>query len=177
MLELLRAAIHSRAAYGYAMQAGHVSSVLNFALMHAVHSFRCGRGFLVSSSHAEGAAESGRAALLQTLNDACCRRAQSSSCRATCHCSFDAAGGASVEANNEAVCVLSGIGGADILMAEWTNGVGRPCHYIAVDRASRQIVLSVRYASMPATASSKRAMDAACSLPEIYAGRGRCAAS
>ena len=43
VLELLRAAIHSRAAYGYAMQAGHVSSVLNFALMHAVHSFRCGR--------------------------------------------------------------------------------------------------------------------------------------
>jgi len=42
VLELLRAAIHSRAAYGYAMQAGHVSSVLNFALMHAVHSFRCG---------------------------------------------------------------------------------------------------------------------------------------
>ena len=41
VLELLRAALHSRAAYGYAMQAGHVSSVLNFALMHAVHSFRC----------------------------------------------------------------------------------------------------------------------------------------
>ncbi len=66
-------------------------------------------------------------------------------------CSFDAAGGASVEANNEAVCVLSGVGGADILMAEWTNGVGRPCHYVAVDRASRQIVLSVRYTSKPAT--------------------------
>jgi hypothetical protein len=58
--------------------------------------------------------------------------------------SFDAAGGASAEANNEAVCLLAGIGGGDIFMAEWNNGVGRPCHYVAVDRASRQIVLSVR---------------------------------
>lgn len=38
--DLLRAAIHSRAAYGYAMQAGHVASVLSFALMHTVHSLR-----------------------------------------------------------------------------------------------------------------------------------------
>ena len=38
--DLMRAAIHSRAAYGYAMQAGHVASVLSFALMHTVHSLR-----------------------------------------------------------------------------------------------------------------------------------------
>ena len=50
-----------------------------------------------------------------------------------------------MEANNEAVCVLAGVGGGDIIMAEWNNGVGRPCHYVAVDRASRQIVLSVRF--------------------------------
>ena len=82
-------------------------------------------------------------------------------------CSFDAAGGASVEANNEAVCVLSGVGGADILMAEWTNGVGRPCHYVAVDRASRQIVLSVRYAFLPATILSL--IDTTCPLQDVLA--------
>lgn len=38
--ELLCAAIHSRAAYGYAMQAGHMSNLLNFALMHTVHQIR-----------------------------------------------------------------------------------------------------------------------------------------
>lgn len=38
--DLLLAAIHSRAAYGYAMQAGHVASVMSFALMHTVHSLR-----------------------------------------------------------------------------------------------------------------------------------------
>ena len=39
--ELLCAAIHSRAAYGYAMAAGHMSTLLNFALMHTVHQIRC----------------------------------------------------------------------------------------------------------------------------------------
>ncbi len=38
--ELLCAAIHSRAAYGYAMAAGHMSTLLNFALMHTVHQIR-----------------------------------------------------------------------------------------------------------------------------------------
>lgn len=38
--ELLCAAIHSRAAYGYAMAAGHMSNLLNFALMHTVHQIR-----------------------------------------------------------------------------------------------------------------------------------------
>ena len=39
--ELLCAAIHSRAAYGYAMAAGHMSTLLSFALMHTVHQIRC----------------------------------------------------------------------------------------------------------------------------------------
>ena len=38
--ELLCAAIHSRAAYGYAMAAGHMSNLVNFALMHTVHQIR-----------------------------------------------------------------------------------------------------------------------------------------
>lgn len=38
--ELLCAAIHSRAAYGYAMAAGHMSTLVNFALMHTVHQIR-----------------------------------------------------------------------------------------------------------------------------------------
>jgi len=38
--ELLCAAIHSRAAYGYAMAAGHMSNLLNFALLHTVHQIR-----------------------------------------------------------------------------------------------------------------------------------------
>ncbi len=38
---LLAGAMHSRAAYGYAMQAGHLTSVLNYALLHTVHAFRC----------------------------------------------------------------------------------------------------------------------------------------
>ena len=34
--QLLCAAVHSRAAYGYAMAAGHMSSLLKFALMYTV---------------------------------------------------------------------------------------------------------------------------------------------
>ena len=35
---LLCAGVHSRAAYGYAMAAGHLSSLLNFALLQTVRS-------------------------------------------------------------------------------------------------------------------------------------------
>lgn len=31
-------------------------------------------------------------------------------------------------------------------MAEWHNSIGRPCHYVAVDRANHSIVLSIRWA-------------------------------
>lgn len=59
--------------------------------------------------------------------------------------SFDAAGGASADANNEAVAALAGVRAEDIIMAEWHNSIGRPCHYVAVDRANHCIVLSIRW--------------------------------
>ncbi|KAA6423739.1 MAG: hypothetical protein FRX49_06310, partial [Trebouxia sp. A1-2] len=95
--ELLCAAIHSRAAYGYAMAAGHMSNLLNFALMHTVHQI-----------------------------------------------SFDAAGGASAEANNLAVAQLAGLDPTDVIMGEWSNSVMRPCHYIAADKANHCIILAIR---------------------------------
>lgn len=53
--ELLCAAIHSRAAYGYAMAAGHMSNLLNFALMHTVHQIRyCINVFTHTSVTPEG---------------------------------------------------------------------------------------------------------------------------
>ena len=57
---------------------------------------------------------------------------------------FNAVGGASGEANNQAVATLAGIPPEDIKLAEWHNSVMRPCHYIAVDRANHCIVLSIR---------------------------------
>lgn len=38
--DMLCAAVHSRASYGFAMQAGHLASVFNFALMHTLHQIR-----------------------------------------------------------------------------------------------------------------------------------------
>ncbi|KAK9827419.1 hypothetical protein WJX74_000870 [Apatococcus lobatus] len=95
--QLLCAAVHSRAAYGYAMAAGHMSSLLKFALMYTVHNL-----------------------------------------------SFNAAGGASGEANNEAIAALAGISSGCLIMSEWHGSVLRPCHYVAVDRANQTIVLSIR---------------------------------
>ena len=40
--DLLCGAMHSRAAYGYAMAAGHLSSLLNFALLQTVRACRRG---------------------------------------------------------------------------------------------------------------------------------------
>lgn len=57
---------------------------------------------------------------------------------------FDAVGGVSVEANNDSVAELTGIDPGDILLAEWSNSTYRPCHYVAVDRANRCLVLSIR---------------------------------
>lgn len=58
--------------------------------------------------------------------------------------SFDAVGGVSVEANNEAVGALAGIDLDDILMAQWRNSTYRPCHYVAIDRANQCVVVSIR---------------------------------
>ena len=60
--------------------------------------------------------------------------------------SFDAAGGASGDANNEAVAALAGVRADDIIMAEWHTSIARPCHYVAVDHANHSIVLSIRWA-------------------------------
>lgn len=95
--ELMCAAVHSRAAYGHAMAAGHLASLLDFALLQTVHQLR-----------------------------------------------FDPVGGASSEANNQAVAALAGIPVEDIKLAEWHNSVMRPCHYLAVDRAHGCLVLSIR---------------------------------
>ena len=59
-------------------------------------------------------------------------------------CSFDAAGGASAEANNIAVSQLAGLDTTDMIMGEWSNSVMRPCHYIAADRANQCIILAIR---------------------------------
>lgn len=36
LADLLTAAVHARASYGYAMQAGHLSSITKFAMLHTV---------------------------------------------------------------------------------------------------------------------------------------------
>ncbi len=59
-------------------------------------------------------------------------------------CSFDAAGGASAEANNLAVAQLAGLDPTDVIMGEWSNSVMRPCHYIAADKANHCIILAIR---------------------------------
>ena len=33
-------------------------------------------------------------------------------------------------------------------MAEWNNSIGRPCHYVCVDRAHHCLVLSIRWAAV-----------------------------
>jgi hypothetical protein len=63
-----------------------------------------------------------------------------------CTCrSFDAAGGASVEANNDAVAMMTGVGPQDILYAQWRSSTYHPCFYLAMDRSSNCLVLSIRY--------------------------------
>ncbi|KFM27528.1 Sn1-specific diacylglycerol lipase beta [Auxenochlorella protothecoides] len=95
--DLLCAGMHSRAAYGYAMAAGHISTVTGYIKLKTLAPF-----------------------------------------------TFDAVGGVSVEANNDSVAELTGIDPGDILLAEWSNSTYRPCHYVAVDRANRCLVLSIR---------------------------------
>lgn len=59
-------------------------------------------------------------------------------------CSFDAAGGASGAANNQALHLLAGVRPEDVIMADWHSSLSRPCHYVAVDRANQAVVLSIR---------------------------------
>ena len=57
---------------------------------------------------------------------------------------FNAAGGASGEANNAAAALLAEVPPEDLLMAEWHNSIMRPCHYLALDRRRKRLVLSIR---------------------------------
>jgi hypothetical protein len=95
--DLLCAAMHSRAAYGFAMAAGHITSVTSYIKLQTV----------------------------QPLT-------------------FNAVAGASIEANNEAVAALAGIAPEDILYSMWKNFPFRPCHYVAIDRVNRCVVISIR---------------------------------
>lgn len=95
--DLLCASTHSNAAYGFAMAAGHITSVASYIRLQTV----------------------------QPL-------------------SFNAVAGASVEANNEAVAALAGVHPSDILLAHWRNSPFRPCHYVALDRVNRCVVISIR---------------------------------
>ena len=73
-------------------------------------------------------------------------------------CSFDAAGGASAEANNLAVAQLAGLEAADVIMGEWSNSVMRPCHYLAADKANHCIILAIRCTPHHAPASCSCAL-------------------
>ena len=57
---------------------------------------------------------------------------------------FNPVSGASAEANNEAIESITGIPTLDLLKCEWRNSSFRPCHFLAVDRARRRLVLSIR---------------------------------
>lgn len=59
---------------------------------------------------------------------------------------FNAAGGASGQANNEAVAALTGVPLEDLIMAEWHNSIMRPCHYLALHRSYNVLVLAIRWA-------------------------------
>ena len=65
---------------------------------------------------------------------------------------FNAAGGASGEANNAAAALLGDFEARDLLMAEWHSSVSRPCHYLALDRRRQRLVLSIRCAVQSHTA-------------------------
>ncbi|GMH33064.1 hypothetical protein BSKO_00898 [Bryopsis sp. KO-2023] len=97
MLEIECGAVHSRAAYGYVLWAGHMESVDAVVMLHTVHNKY-----------------------------------------------FDPVTGASGEANRKAVCALADIEEEDVLMAEWGNSQYRPCHYVAIDRKRRRVMVVIR---------------------------------
>ncbi|KAI8107869.1 hypothetical protein M9435_002896 [Picochlorum sp. BPE23] len=94
---LLCGAIHSRAAYGFAMQAGHIKDISSYIRLHTLQPLR-----------------------------------------------FDAVGGVSQEANNEAISELTGIPLEHIVQSNWRNSPFRPCYYVAADTANHCIVISIR---------------------------------
>lgn len=53
--------------------------------------------------------------------------------------------GVSLQANTQALMTLAGLQSTeDILLTAWNNDTFRPCHYVAVDRTRRNIILAVR---------------------------------
>eukprot|EP00889_Picochlorum_renovo_P007501 jgi/Picre1/34531/NNA_001999.t1 len=99
---LLCGAIHSRAAYGFAMQAGHIKDISSYIRLHTLQPLR-----------------------------------------------FDAVGGVSQEANNEAISELTGIPVENIVQSNWRNSPFRPCYYVAADTANHCIVISIRGRGVP----------------------------
>ena len=187
----LGANLDLRAAYGYAMAAGHLSSLLNFALMQTARPLRLHPAseclaqesllYYFCAGPLLGAKESPHQMAVslpaqqpwppakQTFADSTAVPGQNSSLivhqerphsslrgrdldatrrlfwRVQVHqFDFCAAGGASGEANNEAVSKLAGVRPEHLIMAEWNNSVGRPCHYICADLANRCLVLAIR---------------------------------
>lgn len=49
-----------------------------------------------------------------------------------------------MQANNQALLSLTGLAPDDVLKAEWSASDFRPCHYVAIDRRRRRIVIGVR---------------------------------
>ena len=85
---------------------------------------------------------------------------------------FNAAGGASGEANNAAAALLAEVPLEDLLMAEWHNSIMRPCHYLALDRRRKRLVLSIR--CVPAAPHYPLDLASAQSLQSCEAGGTFC---
>lgn len=51
----------------------------------------------------------------------------------------------SEDANQKALCELAQISEEDLLMTEWSNSQYRPCHYVALDRNNKKVMLVIRY--------------------------------
>lgn len=61
---------------------------------------------------------------------------------------FDVINGASASAHLDTVCRLTGLERGDIFASNWRSSVYRPSFYFAVDRASKCLVLTVRYVKL-----------------------------
>eukprot|EP00879_Flechtneria_rotunda_P006721 GHRR01007061.1.p1 GENE.GHRR01007061.1~~GHRR01007061.1.p1 ORF type:complete len:622 (+),score=264.83 GHRR01007061.1:212-2077(+) len=57
---------------------------------------------------------------------------------------FDPITGVSLQANTQALISLAGFTAEDVLLTAWHNDTFRPCHYVAIDRNRKNLVLGVR---------------------------------
>lgn len=138
--DLLCAAMHSRAAYGFPLAAGYMADV-GCAVRGAA--WPC-PGPPLQRRHAPSIPPSLHPFPAPHPTPGC--RRSYIKLQTLQPLTFDAVGGVSAEANNEAVAALAGLdlGGGDLIMAEWRNSPYRPCHYVAIDRANGVVVLAVR---------------------------------